>query len=388
MTVKIFLVSARYSDNLGDGVIGDCVEHVIRRDHPGVDVYHVDIAGRKEFAPRTHVGLQKKVFYLAPGFVKPLMTKAAWPFVFDKKIEASCSAFHGARGGRVVFCGGQVVSDIALNFPLKIRKICQIAKRNSLDISFSSVGASRNWSREAKNIFCGIFSDPSVKHISVRDHDSAANLASYGVKAQVAVDPAVWASDVYGSIHGENVDKKLIGVGISSPHELAAHSDGGMFGIEGHIKFWTDLIGCLRSMNFRCAIFNNGSIEDDEFMRLVASRLGAGDDLKVLDRPKYPADLGRAIGMFDGIISHRLHANILAFSYGIPSISLKWDKKVASFAEIIDRSDSCLSVESGAISVAKKMAIDIAEFDSILANKKLQQLRAMYSAEIRLAIKG
>ena len=74
---------------------------------------------------------------------------------------------------------------------------------------------------------------------------------------------------------------------------------------------------------------------------LSQSSLGLINEVKVSQRCYNPKELVDLIAEFSGIISHRLHANIVANALGIPSVALTWDKKVQSYFDLIDRGDCC-----------------------------------------------
>ena len=50
-----------------------------------------------------------------------------------------------------------------------------------------------------------------------------------------------------------------------------------------------------------------------------------------------PRELVAQISGFRAIVAHRLHASIIAYSLGIPSVGLVWDKKVRAFGIMTGR---------------------------------------------------
>jgi hypothetical protein len=66
----------------------------------------------------------------------------------------------------------------------------------------------------------------------------------------------------------------------------------------------------------------------------------------VISAPKHPKELAKTISGFRALISHRLHANIIAHSYAIPTVGLKWDAKILSYFILIDREQFCLEMRS------------------------------------------
>ena len=47
--MKISLLNVKYSPNLGDGIIAECLEHVLLQSDEVSDVSSCDLAGRSEF---------------------------------------------------------------------------------------------------------------------------------------------------------------------------------------------------------------------------------------------------------------------------------------------------------------------------------------------------
>ena len=50
-----------------------------------------------------------------------------------------------------------------------------------------------------------------------------------------------------------------------------------------------------------------------------------------------PSELAHLIASLDGLIAHRLHACIAAYSYGVPHVGLGWDHKLESFFGSVGR---------------------------------------------------
>jgi polysaccharide pyruvyl transferase WcaK-like protein len=64
---------------------------------------------------------------------------------------------------------------------------------------------------------------------------------------------------------------------------------------------------------------------------------------EVASHPLKPKVLVKTISSFNCLISHRLHANIIAHSLHIPSIALSWDAKVQSYCDLIGCTEWCVS---------------------------------------------
>ena len=83
-------------------------------------------------------------------------------------------------------------------------------------------------------------------------------------------------------------------------------------------------------------LFTNGAEEDEQFLgRIVddGDRKAYLRDglLSIAPHPQTPEELVANLSRPSVVVAHRLHANIIAYSLGIPSVGLSWDQKVDSF---------------------------------------------------------
>ena len=51
--MKIVQFGLRYSPNVGDGIISDCLSHACRRLYPDCEITTVDLSGRRDFGQET-----------------------------------------------------------------------------------------------------------------------------------------------------------------------------------------------------------------------------------------------------------------------------------------------------------------------------------------------
>jgi polysaccharide pyruvyl transferase WcaK-like protein len=109
------------------------------------------------------------------------------------------------------------------------------------------------------------------------------------------------------------------------------------------------LIGRLIADNHIVVCFTDGADEDELFLARCRDRLREmdmiGDQAVIWPRCTNPAELARLVGSFDVVIAHRLHACILAYSYRVPSIGLKWDSKLQAFFDVVGQFDGVLDFE-------------------------------------------
>lgn len=352
--LKIVISTLRYSDNLGDGVIGDCVEYLLKKYNPSINIYHLDMAGRLGFLndysnkANESKGITKTYFYKLPYYAQKNVFKfLLWPFIYKKRLNTAISNAIKFKPDLLMFGGGQVLNDILLNFPLKFNYVCQCFIRENINIVVSGVGVSKNWSKEAKFLFNKNLNSKNILKLYVRDNDSKSNLIYYQTNKNILVtlDSAIWAKEAYNVTVKKN-QRKIIGLGIANPYELGTHIESNQFNSLKFDSFWLDIIDGIDIDKYDINLFTNGSSEDYYYLQYFSNLLFDKRPtlkFKVIDRPIIPSQLVNQISEMDLVIAHRLHANIISYSLGIPSIALEWDKKVKSFMQVVQREKWCFS---------------------------------------------
>lgn len=339
----LLLCTARYSDNLGDGVIGDCLQFMIQQ-QLNADIQHYDIAGRQsQTSTHAHRFDYKQLFYKLPATLRPIATLLAWPVLFRPKLDAAWSELDHTRIDAVIVGGGQLLSDVALNFPLKLSHLLRLARRNSAPVAFNAIGVSSQWSPVGRHLFRKALCDPLVRSITLRDQASRDNLLRQRLPLTIApeltVDPGIVAASAY-NITAPYFPQKRIGLGISNPLELATQAERPQsFSTLDALRYWSSIAGLLRTHGYIPTLFTNGAAEDNHFLRQL---LQYDSSLLACPVPTTPQSLVTTIASFDAIIAHRLHANIVAYSLNRPAVSLIWDSKVRSFSKLTQRESTCL----------------------------------------------
>lgn len=381
--MKVIICTARYSDNLGDGVISDSVAYLVNGGKSSIEVFHLDISGRLGYdeSVSCEKPLSKKLFHLSPGFFRPFITLFGWFFIFKKRIIREIQRIKFSEADLLIFGGGQLVSDIGLNFPLKISFICRIAQKSSLSYGFNAVGVAKDFSFLAKRLFKNVFDSDSCRFISVRDQGSLNNLGLLTSRTDVGftVDSGLWAPEAYGLplLEKESLCKPLtIGIGVSDPAELASHVVNGHQNTFDYLSFWSELIQHVLSAGYQPVVFTNGSRDDYNFLIKLKAFLQSQDLLdkvQFTERFVYPKQLVTFISSLDGVLSHRLHANIIAHSFLIPAVALAWDQKVKAYYELIERPHWCVSDQLPAKEIASVL---FSAFEEKIEREKIDQLRS------------
>ncbi|WP_263771187.1 polysaccharide pyruvyl transferase family protein [Propionivibrio soli] len=375
--MKIALINVKYSPNLGDGVIAECLEAGLKERIPGTTVVSVDVGGRDGFG---HGGslvgkglglmrivrtLPKPLQKLTDAYLVPLLVKARYGERWRETLH-DCDA--------VIVGGGQLFQDVDLYFPMRIARAVRSAPRG-VPILVYAVGVSRRWTPRAVRLFASAFRHGELKFAAARDDLSARHWAQHfpGLQVSVTRDPGLLAAECYRDVVGAktNNTRKVLAIGVSDLHELQQHSERSADVAFGDIGFYQELIRRL-SGDFDLRFFTNGADLDNAFLEGLKQATEsdaalAASGATFLAPPRTPSELVSQIAEADGILSHRLHANIVGYSFGLPTVGLGWDNKLKSFFESTGRSEFFIGAgqtDIGAVITTVRRAMD-AGYDEI-----------------------
>ncbi|WP_163266795.1 polysaccharide pyruvyl transferase family protein [Chelativorans alearense] len=343
--MKILVFNVKYSPNLGDGILAECLESALRRN--GCEVETIDLAGRCAYGG---AGGGRMGALAILGVLPPRLRRAAVAFVLGRRLRG----LHGGWQARVemadavVIGGGNLFQDDDLNFPLKIAAVLECACRTKRPLAVFAVGVTAHWSDRAAKLF-GRLRGCRIFHVSVRDHAARDSwIAHFGRHHDVEVcpDPGLLACDLPRAGEVEPaVDRPLIGVCVTHPLVLRRHAAIA----DAQIPLLTvgeyrQLAEWLINAGYKVLLFTNGASEDQQFLERIlrdpacAAHLAAGR-LVAAAPPRAPADLVGILRRPAAVVAHRLHACIASYSLGTPQIGLGWDRKVESFFRSVGRED-------------------------------------------------
>ncbi len=391
--MQILLLNVKYSANLGDGLLSECLEAELAR-QPGVTaVTSLDLAGREAYGD----GWRNRRVALAvlerlPGMLRRLVTGVALRRMARRTLGPRCRAAMG-RADAVVLGGGNLLADADLNFPIKIACALGEAIRAARPVGVFGVGVSDNWSRRGAALLGGAIGRARPVHGAVRDARSKAiwdrRLQPRGVPAaSLCRDPGLLTARHFPAaapVTGR------IGLCLTDPLALRYH---GAEGADARLDGWiADLAGRLAARGHEVAVFTNGSPEDRAYLTAMAERLrdACGDRLTIVPAFGAPADLAAFASGCALLIAHRMHACIAAYSYEVPHLGLAWDVKLDSFFASVGRGaymiDPAASSPAEAAVIAERAlgdGIDRATHDAVL-NEAAADVGRLYGA-LRTAV--
>jgi polysaccharide pyruvyl transferase WcaK-like protein len=365
----IVIFNVKFSPNLGDGIIAECLEHALREQFPGATVSSVDLAGRQSWTAaqggRSRAALLAMLDHM-PRWCRDTVVMA----VLGRRVRGHLlPAWRRSleRADLVVFGGGQLIQDGDLNFPLKLAAAASECHRRGLPLAIFAVGAARSTSKVGHSLLSQLLRSPDCIHLAARDAQSVANLATLECSARSCRDPGLLASQLWPAPARPRRGRPLVGICVTHPAVLRHHSDRGSRsrGADA-VNLYGAMLRQLVADGYDVVCFSNGAAEDELTLSVVMDRVPLSEKLgrqvTFASRSADPGELARLIARFDVLVAHRLHAAIVAYSYGIPSVGLFWDSKLAAFFTSVNRSDHVASFdEESARSIGGRVRAALAE---------------------------
>jgi polysaccharide pyruvyl transferase WcaK-like protein len=381
------LVGVPFSSNIGDGVITDCLEFELRRLNPGIKIIYLDIAGRTQLGERVVRNRTGKLRRLAqmPRVLRLLVISVALTRLMRRLRPSWIESLSAADV--VLVSGGQLFSDVDLNFPVKIAAFARATRQAGRPLAIVAAGASRNWSHAGRRLF-GALADCDLRHVGLRDPASiSAWTAQFegGPPPYLARDPGLLAAEAYGFAAAGADAGQPIGLCVTAPLILAHHANtpitgaGSLGAPDALLAFKRDLALTLVGRGHRVRLFCNGADEDIEFMQALLREPALADALEtgMLEAATPPTSGAALAGLIAGcraVIAHRLHTCIVAYALKRPAIGLSWDQKLGAFFRSVSLDDGMITdADAAPAMVADRLeavcrrGVDAADHDRVLA---------------------
>lgn len=365
--MKIYVLGSYYSDNLGDGVICECVKMLLEKTFSAYEVIIWDLLDREGFHTDNSMTYnQVKGFWYranARSMVSRLGIADKMLLHCERQVDKArehINRFQPEKGDIVVFAGGQMFMDsYALLLDAYIKKCSDLG----VPVILNACGTGPSCSRKIRKQLSQALANPCIKLLSCRDDVRWLNamLADAGKKAVSTHDPALWAGTLYGIQKAQASD--MIGLGIMYGHSVP---------IAWMVKFWVSVIKKLEKDHVRYKMFVNGGASDIAFMKEVYRRIPGPkrsyEDITA-PVPETPAELVQLISGFQGLVSMRLHSIIIASSLGIPSVAVSWDRKLDFFYQKMGMTNRCFGFYNkadtivGALFQTREQGIDMVKLN-------------------------
>ena len=393
--MRVAIFNVRYSPNLGDGLLAECLARELAEAAPGIEIVPIDLAGRDDFPiDGTQRQLKMRVLERLPSKLRRLSAYLALAWLARSRLKPAWRK-QLANADAVIIGGGNLFADADLNFPMKISSALSEAKRRNLPVCIYGVGASDNWSRTGARLFGRSLTAARLVSASVRDERSRevwdTRLHPWQVRtATIAVDPGLLTSRHYPAV-GVSGNRPVLGLCITAPIAIRYHSDQL---VEDSVlaRWYGDVAKAFANQDWEVRLFTNGSPEDQDFLSIhQGAWRGKSERITLVPSFRSPSDLATFTSACDLVMAHRMHACIAAYSYKVPVIGLLWDRKLNSFFELIEAPDKMLQAGRATVDDALALAerarsegIDRERHEALIARCRddVQQLATLLSKSI------
>lgn len=355
--MKIVAVNVRYSPNLGDGVIADCLQASLKRRLPNAAFIDCDLAGRIAYSEKA--GRLRAAALSVSQFLPEKLVHHAFAAAFETLVRRRLLPFYREAmlgADAVLIGGGQLLADDKLNFPMKLAGAIAAAKDASLPIAVHGVGVGRFWSDTGARLFRESFDAADLFWATVRDNLSAKRWRRHFETSQVpavrlAFDVGLLASRIYDDPPRQRGARPRAGLCVTRPETLKAHFDGDDWP-EDQVgaAFYKALARALIARGMDVYAFTNGAPDDDAFLRRCFGKPGKRSakkgEMEIAPRFATPRALASAISGCDVVVGHRLHAHVLAYSYRKAHVGLSLNRKLDEFFALTGRANYLIRPEA------------------------------------------
>lgn len=357
--MNIIIFNVKYSDNLGDGIIAECLEGTLNNLLPESSVESVDISGRESYGGRGALSLSVKQGIVRSflGWFYSRLPQLIKDFIF---IHASQRVIKNTlapkwqekikKSDKVIIGGGQLFCGKLLYFPLRLDALQYLLKDKNKPIAIYSVGIDKKLEKKALKHFSTIVNDQNVTFISVRDDSAAVSWQrQFSRRCDfVTRDPGLLTCEVYAEVINNNTFTdgvgKTIGVNVMGDNTTELKQQGADRGFPKNEELLYDVGLELVTKGYNVLYFTNGLPVDEALKERIEERFKRSkekgvENISFLNRLTTPKELVSCISKLDALIAHRLHANILAYSLKVPHVGIGWSIKVDGFFASVERTE-------------------------------------------------
>lgn len=250
----------------------------------------------------------------------------------------------------IMFAGGALFGLSYQHFHDHLFEILDCADACHVPVVFSSLGANNMYGdEESKKRLAETLHKDCVKAIAVRDNPDFFRTYTEGTDLEVHVtcDPAVWtrytyAKDIEGIREGRMNEVPVVGINVVRGKLFKSNGlDWSLKDEENYLKAFSTR---LEEAGFAYRFFTNGSVTDNNELLSFADLHEIPPEKVIL--PATTRELVQAVAQFDMVAAIRMHASIVSYAMGIPSVNLVWNNKIQHFYRNIGYYNRAIEVEN------------------------------------------
>lgn len=246
----------------------------------------------------------------------------------------------------IIFDGGGLVKYRQEDFHTYVPDILDCAKECGIPVYFNCVGVEGYDAQDARCLrLAQTLNYDCVKAITVRDDLETLRrdyLKTDGILTAPVLDPAIFTPQVYGI--QKDAQSEVIGLGVVR-HRIFEDYGIAQVTREFQLAMWQGIAAELEARGYKWKLYVNGLRSDYDFALEILQHMGRESEASTLlaPRPTESRELVSLTASFAGVIACRMHANIIAYALGIPSVGLVWNDKMVFWGERIGRPERFLT---------------------------------------------
>ncbi|EGQ8943521.1 polysaccharide pyruvyl transferase family protein [Vibrio parahaemolyticus] len=323
---KLVMVGYTHDTNLGDQVIADSAEYLIKKNiiDNEFSVERFNLNYSNEF--NSFKKLKRKV-------INKILSRLSSSSSFDYKVGCYKRDYKNKfnDASAIVFAGGGMIKFKYQDCWAHISALVDTVANKPCPIFFNAVGVE---GYDQSNYKCRLLKESlnhsAIKMVTTRDDLSLLNdgyIENGYIKTAQVADSAVFSSEVYGI---QKKSRDVVGLGLV---RARIFKDNGIdLDRTQVIELYASLISELEARGQSYQLFTNGLKSDVDILEDLETYLGK--QLNVIE-PQTPRELVELISTFKCTIAARLHACIISYSLTVPVVGLVWNNKVKMFGECI-----------------------------------------------------
>lgn len=346
--MNILLIGEYYNENLGDSLLCKVVQSTIVEEYPDATIIPFDMSGKvgmtEHYSERKYSFCQQFFLKYAEQFQRRFDCNGLFRAYSDDKTRFSITINHLEKVlsehefDLAIFAGGALFMDY---FAGIIYCIVNRLERKKIKVIFHACGMGE-LSDDSIKLLKKTFYRQNVKSISLRDsYDKFCEIFKMYDKVSETYDTALSCRECFGA-----------------SKEKVAEYGVGVINLPQFFEFQKQMIEYFIREQKSFKIITNGATYDYNFALEILNELGVSKEEQskyIYERPRTAEELVYEITSFKYIVSFRMHSQIIAASFGIPSYGFAWDNKLKEFYEKMGLSEN-YTIPTGKFEDKFKMA--------------------------------
>lgn len=339
----ISVVGMPNTNNFGDPILLENTVSLIKSVVPDENINIVDLElGGLSDQRRFFYKLTRKVLSI---FLNKKSLKYYKYLIYIQKVVLKNFYIKKLERSKVIiFAGGGLIKYSYQEVGMRVALIVEIAKELNIPVMLNAAGVEGYNGKHPTAVYLkDAINNGTVKVITTRD-DLKTLTDNYletnsNIRAAWVPDSAWW-SDVTYNVNVDVTKNNTIGIGLI---RKGIFRDNGLnFSDDQSFEFWRNICNELNHRGIKFEFFTNGVGSDSLFVDEFMSNNPQFSNVRVRI-PRNAEELISIISTYDRIFACRMHASIVAYSLGIPSIAIQWSNKLKMFYEQINHVDRIIN---------------------------------------------